>query len=105
MAVIAGLLAARLGRWLGKRRRFLAAGVSTLLLISYALLVGADPSVVRAALMGMLALFAASVGRRQDGYNTLAFVAALMALVNPFILWSVSFQLSLHGDPGPGGIC
>ena len=100
MAILSGLLAATLGRWLGKRRRFLAAALSTLLLIAYALLVGADPSVVRAALMGMLSLFAASVGRRQDGYNTLAFVAALMALVNPFILWSVSFQLSFMATLG-----
>ena len=64
------------------------------------MLVGADPAVVRAALLGGLALLARQVGRRQDGINSLAFVAALMVLANPLLLHSASFQLSFTATLG-----
>ena len=48
----------------------------------------------------MLTLFAVQLGRRQDGLNTLALVAALMALFNPYILWDVGFQLSFAATLG-----
>jgi competence protein ComEC len=66
----------------------------------YTFFVGSDPAVVRAAIMGMVALLAVQVGRRQTGVNTLTFVAALMALWNPFVLWDVGFQLSLLATLG-----
>jgi competence protein ComEC len=56
--------------------------------------------VVRAALMGTLALIARQVGRQQDELNSLGFVAALMALANPDILWDVGFQLSFMATLG-----
>jgi competence protein ComEC len=77
-----------LGRWRGA----IAAGIGIAL---YALLVGAAPGIVRAALMSGLSLFARQVGRRQDGVNSLAVVAAFMALFNPNVLWDVGFQLSV----------
>lgn len=66
----------------------------------YTVLVGAGASVVRAALMGGLTLFAAQLGRRQERLNTLAFVAALMALLNTYVLWDVGFQLSFIATLG-----
>jgi competence protein ComEC len=66
----------------------------------YTILVGADAAVVRAAIMGGLALFATLVGRRQVGLNTLALVAAAMAAINPQVLWTVSFQLSFAATLG-----
>jgi predicted membrane metal-binding protein len=74
------------GRLLGTRRRFLAAGLSAGCIAVYAVLVGGSVSVVRAALMGGLSLFARQIGRRQDGLNSLALVAAVMALFNPLTL-------------------
>lgn len=82
------------------RRRFLAAGMAAVVIAIYAVLVGADAAVVRAAIMGSLSLLAALVGRRQDGLNTLTFVAALMALFNPDVLWDVGFQLSFMATLG-----
>jgi competence protein ComEC len=84
-------------RLLGPRRGTLAAVLG---IAFYTFLVGADPAVVRAALMGTLALFAVQVGRRQMGVNTLAFVGALMALFNPVVLWDVGFQLSFFATLG-----
>jgi competence protein ComEC len=97
MAIVAGLFAGLFGRLLGRRKGALASLIAIGL---YTLLVGASASVVRAALMSGLSVFAAQVGRRQDGLNTLAFVAALMALFNPQILWDVGFQLSFLATLG-----
>jgi competence protein ComEC len=66
----------------------------------YTILVGADAAVVRAAIMGGLALFATLLGRRQAGLNTLALVAAIMAAFNPQVLWNIGFQLSFAATLG-----
>jgi len=97
ITIIAALFVFLFSRLLGPRRGALVAVFGIAL---YTLLVGADAAVVRAALMGGLALFARQVGRRQDGLNTLTFVAALMAVGNPFVLWDVGFQLSFAATLG-----
>ena len=50
--------------------------------------------------MVTLALFAEQIGRRTQGLNTLAFVAALMALWNPLVLWDAGFQISFFATLG-----
>ncbi|MEN6409487.1 MAG: ComEC/Rec2 family competence protein [Anaerolineaceae bacterium] len=97
IAVLAGLFVRGFTRWLGARRGAAAALVGILL---YTLLVGAQPPVARAAVMGGLSLFAAQVGRRQNGLNSLAFTAALLCLLNPQLPWDVSFQLSFTATLG-----
>ncbi len=97
ITIIAALLVTFFNRLLGPRRGALAAVIGIAL---YTLLVGADAAVVRAAFMGGLALFARQVGRRQDGLNTLVFVAALMAVINPHTPWDVGFQLSFAATLG-----
>ncbi len=64
------------------------------------MLVGATASVVRAAIMGGLALFARQTGRRQNGLNMLAFTAGVIAVINPNVLWDVGFQLSFAATLG-----
>jgi competence protein ComEC len=66
----------------------------------YAVLVGASASVVRAALMGGLALVAQRLGRRTVGLNTLSAAAIVMTLLNPLTLWDVGFQLSAAATLG-----
>jgi competence protein ComEC len=97
IAIIAGLFVSLFSRLLGPRRGALAAVIG---IAVYTLLVGADASVVRAALMGSLALFARQFGRRQTAVNTLAFTGALMCLFNPNTLWDVGFQLSFFATLG-----
>lgn len=97
ITIIAGLLLAVLGRWFGVRRGAWLTGLGIAL---YTILVGADAAVLRAAIMGGLALLARQVGRRQFGLNTLAFTAAIMALFNPLLLWDVGFQLSFAATLG-----
>ncbi len=97
ISILAGLFMTLFSRLLGWRR---GAVLAVLGIAFYAFLVGADAAVVRAALMGTLSLLALQVGRRQQALNTLAFVAALMALANPFHLWDVGFQLSFLATLG-----
>ncbi|MDU0202238.1 ComEC/Rec2 family competence protein [Paenibacillus sp. MAH-36] len=64
------------------------------LLPFYILLTGASPSIVRAGLMAMVALYAARKGVTKDVLHSMAIVAWVMLVWNPYFLLDVSFQLS-----------
>lgn len=100
ITLLVGVVMSVLLRLLGKPRRFLAAGLAAISIAAYTLLVGANAAVVRAAVMGFFALFAAQLGRRQNGLNTLAMVAAIMALLTPGVIWDIGFQLSFMATLG-----
>ncbi|MDX1436530.1 MAG: ComEC/Rec2 family competence protein, partial [Anaerolineales bacterium] len=97
ITILAGLFMAGFGRLFGLRWGALAAAAGV---GGYTILVGADAAVVRAAIMGLLAILARQAGRRQAALNSLAFTAALMALFNPLILGDVGFQLSFAATLG-----
>jgi competence protein ComEC len=97
ISIIAGLFVTFFSRFLGPRRGALLAVIG---IIFYTILVGGDAAVVRAAIMGSLALFAKQVGRRQAALNTLLAVALLMCLWNPLYIWDVGFQLSFFATLG-----
>ena len=80
--------------------RWWAVLAAVLAIAGYTILVGGMPSVVRAAVMGSMALVAVQIGRRSTGANSLAFTAALMCLFNPHLPWDVSFQLSFTATMG-----
>ena len=60
----------------------------------YSLLSGASPSVIRAAGMFSLALFARNIFRETTLYNTLAASAFLLLCYDPFWIFDTGFQLS-----------
>jgi competence protein ComEC len=91
VAILAGLMSAATLRWLGRWR---GATVTVAGLAAYSLLVGASGSVVRAAIMGSLALVARQIGRRAQGINVLAATLMAMTLYDPSWLEDVGFQLS-----------
>jgi competence protein ComEC len=97
IAVLIGLLLALARRIFSRRWAALAAiaGISL-----YTLLVGAQPPVVRAAIMGTVGLLGEQIGRRQMGVNSLAFTAATMCVFNPNLPWDASFQLSFMATLG-----
>ena len=84
------------GVLLGRRAVFVVMAV----LPMYAILVGADPPVVRATIMAELVLFAWIVGRESHLLTTLMLSAAAMTLVDPEILGQASFQLSFVATLG-----
>jgi competence protein ComEC len=73
---------------------------SVIAIVFYTVLVGAQPPVVRAAIMGVIALPAYLLGRRLIGMNVLAFTAAVMVFFSPTLLLDVSFQLSFLATLG-----
>lgn len=97
ISILVGLFIAFFRRWLPRLWAVLGAVVAIAL---YTLLVGAQPAVVRAAIMGLMGLIGAELGRRQAGANSLAFTAAIMALFNPLLLWDIGFQLSFSATLG-----
>jgi competence protein ComEC len=97
MSIIAGVFVLLFSRFLGQRRGAMLAVAGIVL---YTIMVGASAAVVRAALMGTLALFAVQVGRRQLALNTLLGVALIMCIWNPLYIWDVGFQLSFFATLG-----
>ena len=97
ISILAGVFVILFSRIFGTRRGTLLAILG---IAFYTFLVGANDASVRAALMVTLALIAEQIGRRTQGLNTLAFVAALMALWNPLVLWDAGFQISFFATLG-----
>jgi competence protein ComEC len=97
ITIIAGIFSRLFSKLLNRGQAALAAllGISL-----YTVLVGADPAVVRAAIMGGLSIFAGQIGRRQHGLNAAALASLIMFLFNPQLPWDISFQLSLSATLG-----
>jgi competence protein ComEC len=95
--VVIGVLMGLLRPSLGDKR---AGGVTLVGVVFYTILVGADPAVVRAAIMGGMTLLARQWGRRAHGLTLLAFAIWLMTLWNPLTLWDIGFQLSVAATAG-----
>lgn len=86
--VLALGLALRLGRW----TRF-GLGLGTV--VFFVVLTGAEPSVMRAGVMAGLALTGVLLGRPRSAANVLAGAALALLVIDPALVWSVGFQLSV----------
>ena len=86
--------------WLFGRRGSHYLIVPLLVVWVYALVSGLPPSVVRAAVMGSVYLFAVAVGRPGSVLPALALSAGLMTTISPEIIQRVSFQLSFAAVGG-----
>ena len=98
ITIIAELLMAMFSSFIRRQIAFwfVSAGI-----ISFVIMVGASPSVVRAGIMGILVLVARHIGRVSRPTNLLVFAAAVMTLHNPFVLlWDAGFQLSFAATIG-----
>ena len=79
---------------IGKHRQKLLSAIAIPVLIFYALMVGASPSVVRACVMLIFVLLAPLFDRESDAPTALSFALLLILLQNPFAAASISLQLS-----------
>jgi len=97
VAVVSGVLMALFVRLWGRRRSLwpTLAGIGL-----YALLVGGDPAVVRAAVMGSLFVVAIVLNRRSTALLSLGAACWAMTLLNPLTLWDVGFELSSAATAG-----
>jgi competence protein ComEC len=92
-AMLIGVLA-----WLIGRRP--AAWTALAAILLYAALVGGQPSVVRAAIMGGLYVVAVALGRRNTAFVAMGIAATAMTAHDPQIVHDVSFQLSFAATLG-----
>lgn len=60
----------------------------------FALITGASPSVVRAALMFSFILIGTAFNKKGSVYNSISASAFFLLCYNPFLLWDVGFELS-----------
>ncbi|MBQ7415539.1 MAG: DNA internalization-related competence protein ComEC/Rec2 [Oscillospiraceae bacterium] len=77
------------------RRRYLMALIGIPVLLLFAAVAGFTPSVTRACLMQSLMVLALVFNREYDPLTALAFAVICMLAVNPVVITSASFQLSV----------
>ena len=99
LSIMAGILLS-IGIWLFGRRRHIYIWLALSTIWLYALLTGMHPPVVRGVIMASLFLAASLLGRQRTAITSLAFAAAIMAGIDPQILWDASFQLSFLAMAG-----
>jgi competence protein ComEC len=86
-------------RWLGVRGWWLRS-VGLAGVIIFVALCRTEPSVLRAAAMGLVALAALGSGSRAAGVRNLAVASMILLLVDPFLSRSLGFTLSLLACAG-----
>jgi len=88
-----------LGGWL-RVPRTPRAMLSGVVLGAFVLVVGPQPSVVRASVMAALSLGAGLVGGRRAAAHVLQVSAVLLLLIDPWLAYSVGFMLSVAATAG-----
>jgi len=74
---------------------------SVIVIILFVLMTGASASIVRAAIMGTLAMFGQRIGRLYHSRNALFLAALIMTILNPKIIrFDFAFQLSFMATLG-----
>ena len=89
--------------WLGDRLRVGAAikiALAGSVMMIYAVLSGLTPPVIRAVIMGWIALLALLTGRDNHGPSALGAAVLVMLAWKPSLLYDISFQLSVSGTAG-----
>jgi len=92
ITIIVLVIAAFFSRFLSRKTTFV---LTILAIFGFVLMTGAEASVVRAAIMGFIALLASQVSRLYSIRNAIVLAAFFMVLINPRVLrFDVGFQLS-----------
>lgn len=91
ISILATIVGGALLRMVNKR---IASILTIVIIIGFVWFVGAGASIVRAAIMGSVALLATVFGRQYWGFLTYCLTVGLMLLVHPSWIADLSFQLS-----------
>lgn len=94
------LLIAMAAPLLGRLSTRHATVVTAILLAGFVVLTRGEPSVLRAAAMAMVVALLRARGRRTHAVGVLAVVVATLVVVDPLLVWSVGFQLSVVATAG-----
>lgn len=88
-----------LGRFLRLRRSITALFVIALIVV-YGVLAGGVAPVIRSAIMGILTFVAFLLEREKDTQRILSIVGLIMLMLQPALLFDISFQLSFAATAG-----
>jgi competence protein ComEC len=92
VAIIAVTLSTALAYFVSRRRAF---WISILAILAFVVMTGAEASVVRAGIMGVIAMLAERQSRIYSFRNAITITALIMLLFNPrLLLFDAGFQLS-----------
>ncbi|MPZ90871.1 MAG: hypothetical protein GEU68_04440 [Actinobacteria bacterium] len=89
----AALMVSRLALWI----RLVACGLALGLFV---LVVGPEPSVLRAAVMGAVGLLALALGRRTEPLHAFGLALVVLLALRPGLVWSVGLHLSAAATAG-----
>ncbi|NEO97335.1 MAG: DUF4131 domain-containing protein [Symploca sp. SIO2E9] len=96
ISLILGSVVTLMRRW-GARTQF---SIGIITLIVYVGLTGGQPSVMRAAIMGLGALIALVSQRQVKPLGSLLLTVTILLLFNPLWIWDIGFQLSFLATLG-----
>ncbi len=97
VSVVSGAVIGLFGGFLGQRLGLLVGIVS---IIFYVILAGSSASIVRAGVMGGLALIGLVLGRQRDARHLLWVAVFIMLLLKPRLITDVGFLLSVSATVG-----
>lgn len=83
IAILIVMISRTFGYFLSRRVTFY---FITTIIFLFVIMVGAEASVVRAAIMGFLLVFARQIGRFYNPKNAIVLAAVIMTLINPFLI-------------------
>lgn len=90
MSIIVSII----GKMLPKHKRWLRISIIGIVMLIYCVLCVHSPGIIRSAVMTFAMLVSSALERREDGLSAISIAAIGILLVNPYQLYSISFQLS-----------
>lgn len=97
VTVVSGVISSIVTKFISRRW---AIPAIILGIIAYTLMAGAEPPVVRAAIMAGLAFIAQLLGKQYHGLWALGVAGVLMVFISPLMIFDVGFQLSVAATVG-----
>jgi competence protein ComEC len=97
VTILAGVLLSTLGFFVKRRRALIFTIIG---ICFYAVLAGLDPPIVRASLMGLIALGAGLYGRQNQALFALIMTGFAMLCISPDLITNIGFQLSFLATGG-----
>jgi competence protein ComEC len=88
------------GPLLSRLRRPTRIGVTVIVLAWFAILTRLEPSVVRAVTMAGISAVMVAAGRPVSSWLALCTTVVVVSLVDPFLIWSIGWWLSVSGCVG-----
>lgn len=85
---------------LSRLRRWIRLVSTVGILVWFSLVTRMEPSVLRAVTMAGLSTFFATIGRPRSSWSILCLTVGGLVLIDPFLVWSVGWWLSVSGCAG-----